>query len=201
LTSCKFLCPHSLSNAFGANFSPSGIEVSGGVHFTQDVNHPTVIYPVGRHIGVRDAVTNDMRFIKQPDNLKEVTAMSLSPNRRFLAVCERQYNHLSAFISIYDMKTPDFKIEKNRLSVCDTVPNTQKTIKSIGFSYDSKHIAAIIEGPDSKAIAWEWFSKTKSRIIGQYEFGKQVVSKITFKPNDAHVVCTSGHGHWKLWKP
>ena len=30
-----------------------------------------------------------MKFIKQADTLKEVTAMALSPNKRFLAVCER----------------------------------------------------------------------------------------------------------------
>ena len=48
--------------------------------------------------------------------------MALSPNRRFLAVCERHWNNLSAFISIYDMKTADFKAEKSKLNVCETEP-------------------------------------------------------------------------------
>ncbi len=63
-----------------------------------------------------------MKFIKQADTLKEVTAMALSPNWRFLAVCERHWNNLSAFISIYDMKTADFKVEKSKLNVCETEP-------------------------------------------------------------------------------
>ena len=70
------------------------------------------------------------------------------------------------------MKTSDLKAEKSKLNVCETEPQQQKTIKSIAFSYDSKHIAAVIEGGDTKAIAWEWFTKNKCRIIGQYEFGK-----------------------------
>ncbi len=63
-----------------------------------------------------------MKFIKQADTLKEVTAMALSPNKRFLAVCEWHWNNLSAFISIYDMKTADFKAEKSKLNVCETEP-------------------------------------------------------------------------------
>lgn len=50
-----------------------------------------------------------MKFIKQPDNLKEITAMSLSPNKRFLAVCERHKNDVNAYLSFYDMKNNAFK--------------------------------------------------------------------------------------------
>jgi hypothetical protein len=92
--------------------------------------------------------------------------MALCPKRRFLAVCEKHRGNLSAFISIYDMKTPDFKAEKSKLNVCETEPAQSKTIKSVAFSSDSKNIAAIIEGGDTKAIAWEWFTKNKTRIIG-----------------------------------
>jgi len=56
--------------------------------------------------------------------LKEVTAMALSPNRRFLAICEKHRNNMNAFISIFDMKTPDFKAEKSKLNVCETEPTT-----------------------------------------------------------------------------
>ena len=64
-----------------------------------------------------------MKFIKQGDTLKEVTAMALSPNWRFLAVCERHWSNLNAFISIYDMKTTDFKLEKSKLQAWETEPS------------------------------------------------------------------------------
>ncbi len=166
-----------------------------------DATTQQLIYPLGRHIGIRNVHTNDMRFIKQPETLREITAMAISPNRRFLAICERHRDNLSAFISFYDMKSPDNSKVENRINVSEAQPTSQKTIKSIAFSHDSKHVAAIIEGPDCKAVAWEWYNRNKSRIIGQYEFGKAIINKISFKNNDAHVVCTSGNSHWKLWRP
>lgn len=63
-----------------------------------------------------------MKFIRQAESLKEVTAMALCPKWRFLAVCEKHWGNMNAFISIYDMKTPDFKAEKSKLSVCETEP-------------------------------------------------------------------------------
>ena len=83
----------------------------------------------------------------------------------------------------------------------ETEPTSQKTIKSIAFSSENKHIAVIIQGAECKAIAWEWYNKNKPRIIGQYEFNKHIIDKISFSPKESHLVCTSGHAHWKLWKP
>lgn len=86
------------------------------------------------------------------------------------------------------MKNVQFRNDKNYINVCDTEPTYQKQIKSVCFSSDSKYIAIILEGPEYTAIVWDWYNKNKSRIIGQYEFGKTVVTKITFNPNDNHQV-------------
>ena len=118
-----------------------------------------------------------------------------------MAVCERRWNNKSAFISLYDLKNSDFKTEKANIDVSETEPSTQIIIKSVAFSNDSKNIAVVLEGSECRAIAWECYNKNKIRIIGQYDFGKQMVDKITFKPNDAHVIATSGHAHWKTWRP
>lgn len=72
-----------------------------------------------------------MRFIRQNENLKEITAMCLCPHKRFLAVCERHKDSLSAFIAFYDMKNVQFRNEKNYINVCDTEATEQKIIKSI----------------------------------------------------------------------
>ena len=84
----------------------------------QDSNHSTIIYPVGKHIGVRNIESNDMRFIKQSDSLKEITAMCFCPHKRFLAVCEKHYgNNLSAYIAFYDMKNVQFRNDKTYINV------------------------------------------------------------------------------------
>jgi len=66
-----------------------------------------------------------MKFIKQPDQVKEITSMKLSPNKRFLAVCERHKNDSTSYITIYDIKTvfksQAFK-ERLRLNVGDLFP-------------------------------------------------------------------------------
>lgn len=76
-------------------------------------------YPVGRHIGVRDLLTNEMRFIRCSDNLKEITALCLSPNKKFLAVCEIERDDKSAYITFYDMKSAFYKNIKSHINVCD----------------------------------------------------------------------------------
>mmetsp|Transcript_2941 Transcript_2941/g.2776 ORF Transcript_2941/g.2776 Transcript_2941/m.2776 type:complete len:99 (+) Transcript_2941:183-479(+) len=68
-----------------------------------------------------------MLFIKQSDQIKEITAMRLSPNKRFLAVCEKHKNDSSAYLSIYDVKRDDnrkslsIKQIKNSINVVDLV--------------------------------------------------------------------------------
>lgn len=103
------------------------------------------------------------------------------------------------------MKTPDFKQEKNKINVLPEGsrddPSQQRVIRSAAFSHDSKYLAVLVDGEDTRAIVWDWFNKTKSRIIGSMTFGKQIVNRIRFHPTEPHVVSTSGHSHWKLWRP
>ena len=46
--------------------------------------------------------------------------MTLSPNKRFLAICERHKNDPNAYLSIYDMKT-NFKQIKQSINVCELI--------------------------------------------------------------------------------
>ena len=60
-----------------------------------------------------------MKFIRQTENLKEITAMALSPNKRFLAVGERHKNDLNAYVSFYDMKNNVFKLIRQSVNITD----------------------------------------------------------------------------------
>ena len=66
-----------------------------------------------------------MKFIRQPDYVKDILSMTLSPNKRFLAVCEKHKNDPTSYITIYDIKTV-FKTqaykERMRLNVADLFP-------------------------------------------------------------------------------
>ena len=77
-------------NAFGMYTGSPQYNLQNCLNFLEEADSSRLIvaYPVGRHIGVRELKNNEMKFIRQHENLKEVTAMSLSPNKKFLAVCE-----------------------------------------------------------------------------------------------------------------
>ena len=96
-------------------------DVSNPLSFLEEADQSKLVvaYPVGRHIGVRDLKTNEMKFIRQHENLKEITSLCLSPNRKFLAVCETQRDDKSAYISCYDMKSTFYKGAGNKINVCE----------------------------------------------------------------------------------
>ena len=152
--------------------------------------------------------------------------MTLSPNKRFLAVCERHKNDHNAYLSFYDMKS-GFRHIKQSLNISELItpfPSSnqyvnqsagkdashivtqsganmpaQRVIVSLKFSQDSKYVAFIVtDGVDCKAVAYDWFHK--ARVFGHIDFPKSQIKRISFNPKDNHQVCTSGHNHWKLWR-
>jgi hypothetical protein len=129
-----------------------------------------------------------MKFIKQAESVKEISHMTLSPNRRFLAVCERHRGDQNTYIAIYDIKSlftqHDFK-EKSRHNVADLYPvgvftgnqrdltgnhhmaggAPSRHIISIKFSYDSKYLGLLVSSDpqgnsDVKAIVYSWIEPT-----------------------------------------
>jgi hypothetical protein len=45
-----------------------------------------------------------MKFIRQPDIVKEISSLTLSTNKKMLAVCERHRQDNSTYITLYDIK-------------------------------------------------------------------------------------------------
>ena len=73
----------------------------------------------GHHIAIRDVddsagKTNisKINFITMPDQLKQITCMKLSPNKRFLVLAEQRKNETGCYLSIYDMKEPCYVVHK-----------------------------------------------------------------------------------------
>ena len=48
-----------------------------------------LIFPVGKFIAVYSIEKNDMNFIKLSPNLEQIVSMTISPNKKFIAVCEK----------------------------------------------------------------------------------------------------------------
>jgi hypothetical protein len=93
-----------LRNCFGANLGTGSNDLQNSINFLETPEPGQMVYPVGKHIGVRDLSNNHMKFIRQSENLKEITCLALAPNKRFLAVCERHKNDANTYLSFYDME-------------------------------------------------------------------------------------------------
>jgi hypothetical protein len=208
-------------NSFGANFvqKSSNRFVRRALLFLEAFDQPLVIYPVGKHIGIRNVVTNKMNYIMQPNHIKEVMGLTLSTNRRYLAVHEQRHNDLHCYVSFYDLKVPaNPKFMKSvniselvygslkqrgggdELSPAGTLESNCKHIISLAFSKDNKHLAAVVsdKNKDTRAVIYDWFSKHK--VLATYDFNGFDVQRISFNPKDCQQICTSGTNHWRVWK-
>ena len=82
--------------------------MKNGLHYLGDMADPeTVVYPVGKHIAVKNLKNGSMKFIQQKEDVREITGIYLSKgsNRRFLAVTVKLVNDIAPYVQIYDLKT------------------------------------------------------------------------------------------------
>jgi hypothetical protein len=97
-----------VENSFGANFvqKKRGREVRNSLVFLEGTEAPHIVYPVGKHIGIRNLNTNGMMIIKQSDEVKEILSLTISTGgmRRYLAAVERQVHDNQLRVSIHDLK-------------------------------------------------------------------------------------------------
>ena len=82
-----------------------GREVRNSLVFLEGTEEPHIVYPVGKHIGIRTITSNAMMIIK-PDEVKEILSLTISTGgmRRYLAAVERQVHNNFLWVSIHDLK-------------------------------------------------------------------------------------------------
>jgi len=51
------------------------------------------LYPVGKFIALKNFDKSEMNFIKLNENLEKLECMTISQNKKFIAVCERYYSN------------------------------------------------------------------------------------------------------------
>ena len=107
------------------NTGTDNYDISECLHFLEeaDSSRITFAYPVGKHVGVRDVRSNDMKFIRLSDLVKEVTALTMSANGKYLAVAETHTNDKCPYATIFDMHNPFFKHAKSTFKVTEAQSN------------------------------------------------------------------------------
>ena len=74
-------------------------DVKDNIHFVEE---STIIYPVGHTVVSYNVETKVQRFTPGSPESEGITALAVSPNKKFLAVAERADK---GTISVYDLQT------------------------------------------------------------------------------------------------
>uniref|UniRef100_A0A5K3FEL7 WD_REPEATS_REGION domain-containing protein n=1 Tax=Mesocestoides corti TaxID=53468 RepID=A0A5K3FEL7_MESCO len=108
----------------------------------------TVIYPCGSNLILYNLERKSQKFIPGLEKSNGMTAMAISPNRRYIALAEKTDD--GPCIVIYDLAS------LRRKKVLRGTGINSDEFKSVSFSPDSHYLVAQGGEPDWALIYWNW---------------------------------------------
>ena len=168
-----------LTHAFGVNAN-----VQDAVICTDEVG---VLLPVGRMISLFSWESRAMSFVSEGERGDLALALALAPSKKHVAVCERGEH---AQVSLYHVASQ----RRQKTLSCSDVAS--RDYVSAAFSPDSKLLAALSGAPDYTLVLWLW---DKGKVLATVKLG-QPAARVSFSPNDAKTVATSGTRLLRLWR-
>ncbi|XP_073936511.1 cilia- and flagella-associated protein 57 isoform X2 [Castor canadensis] len=118
-------------------------------------------------------------------------ALSISPNRRYLAISETVQE--KPIITIYELSSIPCR-KRKVLSNFDF--QVQKFI-SMSFSPDSKYLLTQTSPPESHLVYWLW-EKQKVMALIRTDIQNNLIYQVTINPHDNTQICVTGNGMFKL---
>lgn len=175
-------------------------DVSNNVIYLED---NIVCYPCGHNVVVYYIVDKIQRFIPGIEGSQGITALALSPSRKFLAVCEKATN---AICTVYNIgKFLELGSEKRQQSIFDVPLKKRKILVSnedpakefVSADFCTKNerlLVTISAKSEARVTIWNW---EKQRCISSLEiipdFTKnQTIEQVSFSPVDPSVVVVTG---------
>ena len=175
------------------------------------INDNIILYPCGHNIIIYNIENKTQRFIHGSIDgsliSNSITAITLSSNRRYVAVAEKGER---PFITIYDVHTL-----KKRKVLTQTDLNATEFI-NIKFSPDSKTLLTLSNGPDYCITNWLWEKIKTQQVIKLGSINTSSLNNtaassstanisirpnmISFCPSDPTVICISGFNILKFYR-
>jgi len=122
--------------------------------------------------------------------------MTVSPNRRVIAVAERINDR--PYVTIYDLQSG----KRRKTLQSESIKSNE--IVSLLFSSDSKYLLTQGGAPDYALIYWSWEKgKVMASIDVKPPTGPQAnatVNQVSFNPQDNTQICAVGHGLFKMFR-
>lgn len=153
-----------------------------------------IIYPCGHNVvilTIGDDKTQE--YIPCIEGSEGITAMALSSNKSYLAVCERSEK---ALCCIYAVNT-----KKRRKIICSDNLNDREFI-SVAFSHQNEkgHLVTLTGGQEGMVILWQW---NKGKCIAYQKVGiseGQTLYDASFSIQDFNSLIVTGNGVYKYFK-
>nr|XP_020031329.1 cilia- and flagella-associated protein 57 [Castor canadensis] len=150
-----------------------------------------IIFPSGNHCVKYNVDQKWQKFIPGSDKSQGMLALSISPNRRYLAISETVQE--KPIITIYELSSIPCR-KRKVLSNFDF--QVQKFI-SMSFSPDSKYLLTQTSPPESHLVYWLW-EKQKVMALIRTDIQNNLIYQVTINPHDNTQICVTGNGMFKL---
>ena len=176
-------------------------DVKNNVLFLDD---KVVAYPCGHNVVIYYITEKIQRFIPGIEGSQGITALALSANRKFLAVCEKGAN---AICTVYNVgKFLELSVEKRTVAIFDVPLKKRKILCSVEdparefvsadfCAKNEKLIVTASGGTEPRVIIWNW---DKQRCMSFCEIPRTSISvtlkvgQVSFSPLDPSVIVVTG---------
>ncbi|TKC38954.1 hypothetical protein EI555_020958 [Monodon monoceros] len=162
--------------------------VSNNVFFFDE---QIIIFPSGNHCVKYNVDQKWQKFIPGSDKSQGMLALSISPNRRYLAISETVQE--KPVITIYELSAVPCRKRK----VLNNFDFPVQKFICMAFSPDSKYLLTQTSPPESNLVYWLW-EKQKVMAIVRTDTQNNAVYQVSFNPQDNTQICVTGNGMFKL---
>jgi len=174
-------------------------QANHNVHFAEETQ---IIYPAGNNTVMYHTDHKTQRFFPGSDGTNGITALAISPNKRYLAVAETA--NLSAVITIFDLVT--FKKKKTLAFPTDAEGNPiAHEVVCMAFSSENKFLITQ-SGMSQKdenhwiLVYWAWDKARPMAHMKVSNTQNSPIYEVSYHPTDSSIVCVTGEHIYKLLK-
>ena len=168
---------HGRRKSMGKKEAPLRLVHSFGTHCLDTgallLDDDTVLHRTGRWIISQsvDRMSPEQSFVYELiAEVKVITALCISENRKYLAMCEQLESGSPPQLRVVHLQS--------RRSVCVLTAALEGTFVGCMFSGDSKHILAYTGTPDHTTVVWQW---AEERPVGMHR-SRSALLRVCFNP-------------------
>uniref|UniRef100_A0A3Q0KGU0 WD-repeat protein, putative n=1 Tax=Schistosoma mansoni TaxID=6183 RepID=A0A3Q0KGU0_SCHMA len=161
--------------------------ISGSIVFLDD---QTIVYPCGSNLILYNLEQKTQKFIAGLEKSEGMTALAISPNRRYIALSEKMPD--KPVVTVYDVHTLR---KKKSLHAPDIHSNE---FVSLAFSPDSKYLAVQSGSPEWILTYWSW--EKPKQLASVKTSTSNPIKQISFSPQDCTLICVVGTDIIRLYR-